>query len=305
MEDAPFRENRLIVRDDLEIYYREYGDYWSDKLPVLCLPGLTRNCRDFHRVASWLSQDRYVICPDYRGRGQSSYDHDWRRYNAVAYISDIIQLIMATNIDELIILGTSMGGLLSLGINIAKPRLMKGLIMNDIGPTITSSGKGRIVNYIGLDKPKPSLEAAIEHLRTFFPHITMLSEQDWHEFAVNTFRKKEDGLYHYDWDQNIVKAIKAESSEIPDLWAMFRATKKFPVLCLHGAVSDLLSEETVLQMAEEHPDFRYITLPNVGHAPTLNELASRKAIADYLQHVEKEESFLSKWFSSNEKEPAT
>lgn len=300
MENAQFKENHIYIRNDMKIYYREYGDYWSPKTPILCLPGLTRNSRDFHRVASWLSQDRYVICPDYRGRGRSSYDPQWRHYNAVAYISDIMQLVMASNLKNIIVIGTSMGGLLSLGINIAMPKLIKGLVINDIGPTISSSGKGRIVNYIGKDQPKPSLEAAIYHLRTLFPNMALLSEEDWNEFATNTFIKKEDGMYHYDWDVNIANALKAESDNLPDLWAMFRAAKNIPTLLLHGAVSDLLTTDTIYEMEEVHQDFRYISLPNVGHAPTLNERKSRESIAEFLNYVEKEPGFMSRWFSRSE-----
>ena len=294
MVEESYKENYIRVQDDMQLYYREYGDIWSKKTPVLCLPGMTRNSKDFHNVASWMARDRWVICPDYRGRGKSDYDPNWKHYNAMTYIYDLMQLIIACNLKDIIVIGTSMGGLLSMGLNLVKPNLIKGLIINDIGPTIASNGLGRIVNYIGVDKPKRSLEEAIDHLRTLFPNMALLSRAEWIEFATNTFRKKEDGLYHYDWDVNIAKAIRAETGEMPDLWAMFRALKKIPLLVIHGEVSDILNIDTVKEMHAVHPQMTSITIPNVGHAPTLNEIESRKALDLFFQNIEQNETGLFK-----------
>lgn len=288
--EIPFKERYVTSQDNLRLYFREYGDPYAKTLPILCLPGLTRNSKDFHNVAAWLSQEHRVICPDYRGRGKSEYDKNWRNYRAPIYLQDLSQIIMACHFKKMIVIGTSMGGLLAMGLNILKPGLVRAAVINDIGPRIQTGGLGRILNYIGTDKPLPNWQTAIEHLRDLFPNMMLTGETDWQEFAENTFCRKEDGLLHYDWDVKIAKAIKAESGNIPDLWPLFRSLKHKPVLVVRGGVSDILKESTVQEMKQVLPHIENITVPNVGHAPTLFERESKEAILDFIEKVEQKEN---------------
>ena len=129
-----YREATVSAQDGLALYYRDYGDALASKTPVLCLPGLTRNSADFAELAARLSRGRRVLCPDYRGRGRSAYDSNWRNYDPYVYINDISHLLAATGIGRAVIVGTSMGGLLAMGLAVLRPTLVAGAVLNDIGP---------------------------------------------------------------------------------------------------------------------------------------------------------------------------
>lgn len=290
MADTYYKDCYVTSQDNLKLYFRDYEAPRSKKTPILCLPGLTRNSKDFNTVAVWLSQKmgHRVISVDYRGRGMSDYDTNWRNYKATTYVQDVCQILTACHIHNVIGIGTSMGGLLCMGLNVLKPRLLKGVVLNDIGPEIENTGLGRIVNYIGIDHPFRSWEEAMEHMRALFPQMMLTGETDWREFAENTFRQKEDGLLHYDWDVKIAKALLDESGALPELWPLFNTLNKKPLLIIRGGVSDLLSENTVNKMLDAHPTATAVTVPNVGHAPTLFEQESQTAIDVFLREVDHE-----------------
>src|SRR5689334_21399825 len=157
-----YREGRVSVQDGLALYYRDYGDRLAGRTPMLCLSGLTRNSADFAALAERLSGDRRVICPDYRGRGRSAYDRDWRNYDPYVYISDISHLLTATGIGRAVIVGTSMGGLLAMGLAVLRPTLVAGVVLNDIGPDVASPGLARILQYVGVDYPQSDWDTAIQ-----------------------------------------------------------------------------------------------------------------------------------------------
>src|ERR1043166_8100423 len=144
-----YREATVSAQDGLALYYRDYGDALASKTPVLCLPGLTRNSADFAELAGRLSGERRVICPDYRGRGRSAYDRNWRNYDPRVYLSDIVQLLAAPGLHRVIVTGTSMGGVITMGFAVAKPPMLAAAIINDIGPDIQGGGLSRIFDYVG------------------------------------------------------------------------------------------------------------------------------------------------------------
>jgi pimeloyl-ACP methyl ester carboxylesterase len=264
-------------QDDLSLYYREYGDPRASGVPVVCLPGLTRNSKDFHFLAAHLSAKRRVLCPDYRGRGQSAYDPDWRRYAPATYINDIRHLLALASIHRVVFIGTSMGGLLAAAMAIAAPTVVAGLVLNDTGPELNQAGIERIIRYIAVDRPQPDWDQAKKHLRTLLPNLSLSSETDWQRMAENTYRHGEDGLLHFDWDTAIAKPFLAGAS-LPDLWPLFRALRRVPVVAIRGGASDVLSAATFDRMAEEKHDLVRLTLPGIGHAPSLDEPASRAVI---------------------------
>src|SRR5260370_5380461 len=139
-----YREGTVSAQDGLLLYYRDYGDRLSARTPVLCLSGLTRNSADFATLAERLSGERRVICPDYRGRGRSAYDRDWRRYDPYVYISDVSHLLTATGVDRAVIVGTSMGGLLALGLAVRRRPFVAGARVHHTRPDLARPRLARL-----------------------------------------------------------------------------------------------------------------------------------------------------------------
>jgi len=273
-----YREGRYRSQDDLDLYYRDYGDPDSPEIPLLCLTGLTRNSRDFERLALRFAAERRVISPDYRGRGRSQYDPDWRNYRPETYLNDIRHLLALLDVHKAVVIGTSLGGLLAMALGVLQPTVLAAVVLNDIGPVVVPKGLGRILDYIGVDRPERDWPSAIESLKRLFPSLSAETPEDWQRVAEGTFRKAEDGMLHFDWDVALAKPIAGSSDALPELWPLFRGLPKVPVLAVRGGVSDVLSEATFERMAAARPDLMRATVPGVGHAPSLNEPVSRQAI---------------------------
>lgn len=279
-----YRERRFTAQDGLRLYYRDYGDARAPGTPVLCLPGLTRNSSDFHLLASRLAASRRVICPDYRGRGCSARDPDWRNYQPRTYIADILALIVAANLHRVLVVGSSLGGLLAMGLAVAQPASLAAVVLNDVGPDINPGGFNRIRSYIGRDHPQPDWASAIRFVQETFSTVGEKSEADWRRIAEGTFRQGDDGLLHVDWDPAIARPL-ARVGPLPDLWPLFRALRPIPTLAFRGALSDVLTEATFDRMQREHPALTRCTVARVGHIPTLEEPEARHAIDAFLERV--------------------
>ena len=277
-----FHDGYFLSQDGLRLYYRDYGDARSAKTPVLCLSGLVRHSFDFDHVAMRLAASRRVLCPDYRGRGRSAYDPDWRHYEPRTYIMDVLDLLAVTGVERAIVIGTSLGGLLAIGLAALRPTALAGVVLNDIGPELVPGGLARILHYIGNDKPQPDWESAIQFLKTLLPRLAPNADDAWwRTLAGGTYAAGSDGRLHFSWDLAIARAMR-EQAELPDLWALFRGLKEVPTLLLRGELSDLLSEETVPRMALEKPDLVCVTVPGRGHTPSLDEPQSERAIDAFL-----------------------
>jgi pimeloyl-ACP methyl ester carboxylesterase len=275
--DAPFREQRYSAQDGLSLYYRAYGDPLASNTPVLCLPGLVRNSRDFHRTASRLCAGRYVLCPDYRGRGRSAYDPDPMNYVARVHVTDILHLFAAEGIHRVVVIGTSFGGLLGTALGVAAPTMLAGLVMNDVGPVIQDDGKGRIYDRIRRDDPQPDWESATQAFKRNNPGLRFPDERVWRDAVEGTWRKDADGVLRHDWDMHIADPVM-KHAPMPDLWAFFRALRNIPVLAVRAANSDVLSPETFDRMAREHPGLERVVVPDTVHAPSLLEPECAAAI---------------------------
>ena len=284
--DAPgFRERRFRSQDGLELYYREYGDPRAPATPVLCLPGLTRNSKDFHDLALRLASHRRVLAPDYRGRGMSAHDPDWRNYRPETYIADTLDLLTVADANRVVVIGTSMGGLLAMGLAAFRPTCLAGAVLNDIGPEVAEPGYGRIVNYIAVDRPQRDWAGAIADMKEMFPALSLKTEAQWQRVAEGTYRRGKDGLLHFDWDVALARGIQASQARFPDLWPMFRAFGERPVLALRGGRSDVLSEATFERMGREKPDLLRAVVPDVGHVPALDEKEATIALDDFFTRV--------------------
>lgn len=280
---ARFRERRVKGQDGLALYYRDYGDPLSPRPPLLCLTGLTRNSADFADLAERHAGERRVLCLDYRGRGRSAYDSDWRNYDPRVYVSDIAHLIAANDLHRIVAVGTSLGGVLVMALAVVKPTVLAAAVLNDIGPDVVAGGFTRILDYIGEDQPQPDWTSAVRYLRELLPTLSIRSDEGWIKMARATYRQGEDGLLHFDWDVKLAKPLLAQRGIVPDLWPLFRALRRVPTLALRGALSDVLSLETFERMALAKPDLERVTVPDAGHAPTFNEPEAAAAIDAFIR----------------------
>ena len=277
---ALFRERRFTAQDGLSLYYREYGDANAERTALVCLGGLTRNSKDFHRIAARLSRDRRILCPDYRGRGRSDYDPDPGNYRPDVYAGDIVHLMAVANAHRVVVLGTSLGGLIATGLALARPAALAGIILNDIGPELPQAGVGRIAGYVGTALMFETWdEAVVAYRERYGPAYPDFGNSEWLALAKDTFHQGDDGRIRTDYDVAIAKSF---GGPLPDLWAMYRAVRNIPVLAIRGALSDILSAETFDKMAVEKPDLIRVTLANRGHAPQLDEPEAAQAIDTFL-----------------------
>lgn len=276
---AGFSERRFTSQDGLGLYYRDYGDANCAAVAVLCLSGVSRNSKDFHRLAERLagaSGGRRVICPDYRGRGRSDYDPDWSHYTPPTYLNDIRHLLALTGAHKVVVIGTSLGGLLAAAMTAAMPASLAAVVLNDIGPNVGSAALARIVSYIGDGSPEPDWPAVVRRMKGYFPSLNAESAEDWMRIAKASYRECADGLIRNDWDPAIARPIT--ENDLPDLWPLFRALGRVRVLVLRGESSDILSLSTLDAMTRKIPGLTAVTVPGIGHAPTLMEKESLAAI---------------------------
>jgi pimeloyl-ACP methyl ester carboxylesterase len=280
--DSGFRERWFRSQDDLPLFFRDYGDPASPRMPVLCLTGLTRNAKDFHKLALRLCGQRRVLAPDYRGRGRSARDPDWRNYRPETYVADALDLLTVAGVHRVVVIGTSMGGLLAMGMAALRPTALAGAILNDIGPELGSDGYGRIRDYIAADRPVSDWESAVGELKRLFPSLSLDSPETWLRMADASYRRGDDGLLHFDWDVALTRGMQANAAGLPDLWPLYRALGRRPLLAIRGELSDVLSQPTFDRMAEEKPDIMRTIVPNVGHVPALDEPQATVAIDEFI-----------------------
>jgi len=278
---APFREHSVSAQDGARLYVRAYGDPLFTRTPLLCLAGISRNSKDYHALAQRHAGRRRVVCPDYRGRGRSDWDKDWRNYAPPVTLGDILQIMAALDLGRVVLVGTSFGGLLAMALNALKPGAIAGLVLNDIGPAV-GAGSGGIMERIGRDHPQPNLTAAAAYLRAQFPHLSYRTDAEWLDFAERTYRRGEDGIWHHDWDPNIARAFLTGDTGGMDLWGLFRGFARIPTLVVRGGISDLLTADGLAQMVAAKPDLLSVTVPGVGHTPHLAEPEVQGVLDDFL-----------------------
>ncbi len=273
--------------DGLRLYARDYHCRNLDKHDpetVLCMHGLTRNSADFSGLASHLCERYRVIAVDQRGRGRSDYDPEAARYTATTYVQDMFTLADQLDIPELILVGTSMGGLMSMLMAAMQPQRIRKMIINDIGPEVDPRGLARIKSYVGKSAPVHSWEDAVAQCRSIneiaFPDF---SDEQWLDFTQGVYRE-ENGALVLAYDPAIAQPMEGEASGAlpPDMWAVFERCTSIPMLVVRGASSDILSPDCVKAMSAGHSGLRVVEIPHRGHAPTLTEPASLAAIDTFL-----------------------
>jgi pimeloyl-ACP methyl ester carboxylesterase len=273
--------------DDLGLYVRHYRAPAAKFRSVVCLPGLTRNSRDFQTLATYLSRyaekPRDVYCFDYRGRGRSRYDRKWRNYVPYIELLDILDFLTINGLHKVGIVGTSRGGIIAMLMAALRPTAMGPVVLNDIGAVIETRGLARIINYVRrMPNPKSWPDAVMivrEINERSFPN---LSDAEWEEMARAIFDERK-GKPVRAYDRRLARAVGSIdlSRPIPDLWPQFIALGQVPVLAVRGANSDVLSAETLQAMIERHPNLRTITVADQGHAPLLKDQETVEGIASF------------------------
>ncbi len=278
----PFREHHISAGDAIRLYVRDYGAASEQEKVILCLGGVTRNSKDFHELASRLMPDYRVICPDYRGRGRSAYDPDWRHYNPRVYLDDIHHIACALDLQHFAVIGTSLGGVLAMAMGASMPGRLRGVLLNDIGPDIPTDGMAPILEYMRNDIAMPDWPSVVQRLQSTFPNMPAYNEADWLRIAHATYRERDDGELVFDWDPDIVRAFERKVDAGVDLWPLFRSLRRLPVLSVRGALSPFVNEQTRQAMAHQIPDLRQVCVEGVGHVPSLNEPDCAGAIKGWL-----------------------
>ncbi|CAN7670029.1 alpha/beta hydrolase [Bosea sp. LjRoot9] len=290
---ADFSSLFISARDGLKLHARDYGPLASRALPIVCLPGFARTAADFHELALALSQDaekpRRVLALDYRGRGLSAYDKDWKNYDIRVELDDLMQVLTAAGIESAVFVGTSRGGLLTMALAAARPTLIKGAVLNDVGPVIDARGLLRIRGYVGkLPLPRSFSEGAEILKRLSDQQFPLFGEAEWEMMARRTWTER-DGRLVPDYDPNLMKVLEELDLEapLPVLWTYFAGLNGVPLLAIRGENSDLLAEKTLKEMGERHPDCEIFVAPGQGHAPLLGAKDMVRRIGKLINRAER------------------
>ena len=272
----------FTVRDGLRLHYRDYRSS-SDKPPLLCLPGLTRNARDFADFAERYSPRFRVIALDFRGRATSDYDPVPARYNPLAYTGDVIELLDHLGIDQAIFVGTSLGGLVTMVLAATAPQRIAAAIINDVGPDVDPAGINRILTYVGKDVRFSSWDEAADTIAANYgSKFDRFTHADWVAMAKRNCRE-ENGEIRFDYDMAIAEPFRsAGPAPQVDLWPLFAALGYKPLLVVRGEKSDLLTAETAAKMQAVAPGMKLAVVSGVGHAPELSEPEAVAAIDEFL-----------------------
>jgi len=275
--------------DGLSLYARCYGPL-DAPLTALCMHGLTRNHKDFEPMIEALGGRYRFIAVDQRGRGKSDRDPVTEHYTPATYVGDMLALLNTLGLQRVALIGTSMGGLMSMIMMKAMPERVRGVVLNDVGPVFETRGLDRIASYVGSVEPLSGWDAAAASVgrvqADVFPTYTA---EDWMAFARRTYRELDDGRVVLDYDPAITQTVGQVRPGLLTriaMWRLFKAMSAVPLLIIRGETSDILSEKTAQKMRRRHPDAKFVTVPRVGHAPILDEPEAVSAIGEFLHKLE-------------------
>lgn len=289
---AKWQDRYWTSKDGLKLHYRDYAGP-ADRPPILCLPGLTRNARDFEPVADRLAGAWRVIAVDFRGRGLSEHDPQPANYTPHTYVADILKLLDQLGIADAVFVGTSLGGIVTMLLGTTDSERIAGAVINDIGPVVEDAGVDRLRVYVGKAQPmanwREAAEAAAVRNRIAFPDY---SSADWERFARRLYSERPDGSIQADYDMRIAEPF-ATTKGTPDFdpWPLIEELADTPVLIVRGETSDLFSIETADRMLDMLPKAELVTVPGIGHAPVLDESEAVAGIDRLLARVLAAEDF--------------
>lgn len=290
-EDVFFSAN-----DGVRLHAADYGRRdpatWAN-LPVVCLPGLTRNTRDFHEFALMMARHprspRRIVSFDYRGRGLSGWDKDPERYNIMIEAEDVLNGMAALGLEHAIFVGTSRGGLIMHVLAAMRPGVMAAGVLNDIGPVIEGAGLAQIKAYLSrTPKPKDWADAGRILAEAHGKSFPLLSEADWADFARAIYIEK-NGKLIPDYDPALLDGLKGVdlNTPLPTLWPQFEGLGGMPLMALRGEHSSLLSQATLEEMKARVPALQTVTIAGQGHAPILHLSGIPELLAKFFASVDK------------------
>jgi pimeloyl-ACP methyl ester carboxylesterase len=269
--------------DGLRLFSRVYAAPAAGAPVVLCLHGLMRNGRDFEDLAVRLAAHSRVIVPDMRGRGLSARDPDSSNYQIPVYLRDTLALLAGLGAPRVTVIGTSMGGLMAMVLAFMQPAVIERIVLNDVGPEVERAGLERIRSYAGKATAVRSWSEAIAQARSIYGAAWPdLGEQRWEKIVRLSYRENAQGVPEVDADPRIAEPLRNTQAAAPDLWPLWVALGRVPILAIRGALSDILSPATLERMQRTKPDLEVLTVANRGHAPMLDEPECLAAIDRFL-----------------------
>ncbi|HWL46941.1 MAG TPA: alpha/beta hydrolase [Sphingomonadaceae bacterium] len=286
---AAWQDSYWWSKDGLRLHYRDYPGR-DDRPPILCLPGLTRNARDFATTADRLAGEWRLLCVDLRGRGESAYAKDAMTYVPLVYLQDIEELIATLGLSSVVVFGTSLGGLLAMLLSTAGHARIAGALLNDIGPVLDPVGLARIQAYVGRGQSWPTWlhvarSLAVSH-GAIHPDFQLA---DWIALAKRLCRLTPAGRIVQDYDPRIAEPLRLSAGGDEggglDMWPAFERLGEAPLTVLRGELSDLFGPAAAGAMQARVPGLDLVTVPRVGHAPTLDEPESIAAIDRLLARI--------------------
>ena len=272
--------------DGLRLHYRDYPGR-ADRPPVVCIPGLTRNARDYEKLAERLAGEWRVIAVELRGRGESGYAKDPMTYVPLTYLQDLEALVGELKLDRFVAVGTSLGGILTMLMASTHPERIAGAVLNDVGPEIDPAGLGRIRGYVGKPSWHPTwmhaARAVAEANAHVYPHWGIT---EWLDMAKRLYRLTSAGRIVLDYDMKIAEPFRVPGNEAgPDMWRAFDALADKPLLIVRGGTSDILPAAVADRMHAQVAGSELVTIPDTGHTPTLTEPEAAAAIDRLLARV--------------------
>lgn len=282
VQTIAFQDGHWESGDGLKLHYRDYPGP-KDRPAILCMPGLTRNVRDFEPVAERLAGRWRLLCVEFRGRGESDPSPESASYNPLVYSADVLKLVDELKLKKLVCLGTSLGGLVTMLIAMQRPGLVRAAILNDVGPVLEKAGLDRLKTYVGRYQSWPTWVHAARALQELqglvYPDYDLT---DWIALAKRLHRITPQGRVVPDYDMRIAEPMKEPAPDV-DMWPAWMALGDAPTLLLRGALSDILSAEAAKEMVKRRPVTKLTTIARVGHAPALDEPQSQRAIEAFLK----------------------
>ncbi len=246
--------------------YTEWGDPANPQV-LVCVHGLSRNGRDFDDLARAMADSHRVVCPDIVGRGRSDWLRDPSGYGVPQYVTDMMVLIARLDVETVQWLGTSMGGLIGMVLASLPGTPVSRLLLNDVGPAISSESIRRIGEYIGRAPKFAGLEEAERYIRAVSAPFGALSDTQWRALTESSVRPAADGGLEMIYDPKIADSFhRATAAGMIDLWPMFDRVR-CPTRIVRGEFSDLLSAEVAQAMTARGPHPDLVQVPGVGHAP--------------------------------------
>ncbi|HRP25800.1 MAG TPA: alpha/beta hydrolase [Thauera sp.] len=263
--------------------YTEWGDPRNPRV-LVCVHGLTRNGRDFDDLAQALADDYRVVCPDVVGRGRSDWLGVKADYGFPVYVADMVTLIARLDVEQVHWVGTSMGGIIGMLLASQPHSPITRLVLNDVGPVITTTALQRIAQYVGMAPRFPSMEAAEAYIREVSASFGPLTDSQWRHLTQYSVRPVggADGGFAMVYDPGLGDAFRASPIlEDIDLWGVYDNVR-CPTLALRGAESDLLTPDTFTAMAGRGPQAQLVEFAGVGHAPMLMDETQITVVRDFL-----------------------